>query len=93
MTIKLSNSSLKLRKSGIFGPKFKDFYFFTKLWNKANSRAPTANMTMVFHETLQLDKLEGVDYKYDNRFSTFYPKDTNRLFWSHVYFFVLDQSS
>ena len=35
-------------KSGIFGPKFKDFYFCTKLCNKTNSRALISNITMVF---------------------------------------------
>ena len=30
MTIIFSNSSPKIRKSGIFGPKFKNFYFLHK---------------------------------------------------------------
>ena len=30
MTIILSNSSPKIRKSGVFGPKYKDFYFFAQ---------------------------------------------------------------
>ena len=32
----------------MFGPKFKDCYFCTKLFNNANSRALIANMTMTF---------------------------------------------
>ena len=34
MTIVFSNSSPKLTKSDVFGSKFKDFYFCTKLCNK-----------------------------------------------------------
>ena len=30
MTIILSNSSPKISKSGVFGPKYKDFYFFAQ---------------------------------------------------------------
>ena len=43
--LKYDNSFLK-PKSGIFGPKFKDFYFCTKLWNTTNSRI--SNMTIAF---------------------------------------------
>ena len=35
---------------------------------------------LILHETLLLDKLEGIDYKYDSSFSTFQPKDPNRAF-------------
>ena len=48
MAQEFSNSSLKTRKSANFGPKVKDFYFHTKLCNKANLRALIANVTMVF---------------------------------------------
>ena len=41
----LSNSSQKIINSGIFGTKFKDFYFCTKLWNKTNSGGIISNMT------------------------------------------------
>ena len=46
MTIVFSNFSLEIRKSDIFGLKFKDFG--TKLCCKVNSRALISNMTMVF---------------------------------------------
>ena len=50
MTILFLISTPKVRKSGIFGPKSKDF---------------------ILHQTLQLDKFEGVDFKYDNGFFEF----------------------
>ena len=43
-----SNSSPKIPKSGIFGPKIKDFYFCTRLCNKINSGTQISNMTMTF---------------------------------------------
>ena len=48
MTILFSNSSLKVPKLCTFGPKFEDFYFHIKLYNKADSRALISNMTIVF---------------------------------------------
>ena len=48
MTILFSNSSRKTHKSGIFGPRFKDFYFCTKLCNKTNSKMLISNMTIIF---------------------------------------------
>ena len=40
---------------------------------------------MFFHETLQLDRFEGADFKYDNIFVKFYPKNTKiRLLCSRV---------
>ena len=46
MAIVFFNSSPEIPKLSIFGRKFNDFYFCTKLWNKANSRI--TNMTTVF---------------------------------------------
>ena len=46
--IVFSNSSPKIPKSDIFGPKFKDFYFCVKLCNKTNSRKLISNMTILF---------------------------------------------
>ena len=48
MTILFSNFNLKAPKSSTFGPKVKDFHFYTKLCNKANLRALISNMTIVF---------------------------------------------
>ena len=48
MTILFLNSSLKISKSGIFGPEFKDFNLCTKLCNKTNSRRLISSMRMVF---------------------------------------------
>ena len=45
MTMVFSNFSPKISKSGVFGPKFKDFYFRTKLCSKENSRPLISNMT------------------------------------------------
>ena len=42
-----SNSIRKIRKSGFFGPKFKDFYFSHETL-QADSRELIANMAMVF---------------------------------------------
>ena len=50
-----SNSTPKIRKSGTFDPKFKDFNL---------------------HQTLQLDKFEGVDFKYGNGFFKFQSENT-----------------
>ena len=107
MAILFSNSSPKILKSGIFGPKLKEFYFSTKLCNKANSRRLVSNMTIAFsnsslntcklgvflipnlrifilHQTLQLGKFEGVDFKYDHYFFEFQPSKA---------YFVLNISS
>ena len=46
--ILFSNSSPKKPKQRIFGLKFKDFCFRTKLCNKINSRALILNTTLVF---------------------------------------------
>ena len=91
MTIVFLNfSSPKRSKLGIFGPKFKDFCFYTKLCCKTKSRAlitkrtavfqncfpkhpnkaclvPNSRM-LVFAQNFALEKLEGVDCKYDNSF-------------------------
>ena len=48
MTVIFSNSSPKIRKSDIFNPKFKNFYFLHEIWSKANLRVLMSNMTMVF---------------------------------------------
>ena len=70
-----------------FCPKFKNFYIYTKLCSKTNSRTLISNMIIIFsnssqkypslvpnlrifilHQTLQSDKFEGIDFKYDNGF-------------------------
>ena len=48
MTILLSNSSLKIPDSPIFGPTFKDLQFCTKLCNKSNSRTQISNTAILF---------------------------------------------
>ena len=59
MTIVFSNSSPKIRRWSIFGPKFKDFNFCTNTCNKAKLRALISNMTMVFQNCCpkHLDKV------------------------------------
>ena len=47
-----SNSSPKISKSGIFGPKFKNFYFCTKVCYKTNSRTLISNMTIISFQIL-----------------------------------------
>ena len=54
MTISFSNSSPKIRKPDIFGPKFKNLLFF-KLCNKGNSRVLISSMTMVFQNCCPKD--------------------------------------
>ena len=49
MTMLFSNSSPKIPKSRIFGPRFKDFQFCVKLGNKINSRTLIPNRTIFFH--------------------------------------------
>ena len=48
MIILFSNSSPKKPKQRIFGLKFKDYCFCTKLCNKINSRALILNTTLFF---------------------------------------------
>ena len=48
MTKSFSNSSTKIRKLGIFGPKFEDFCFCTKLCYKTNYRVMITKMTIDF---------------------------------------------
>ena len=48
MTILFSISNPKIPKLCIFGPKFKDFYFYTKLCNKTNSIMLISNKTIAF---------------------------------------------
>ena len=48
MTKLFSNSSSKIPKWGNFGPKFKDFYFCSKLYNKINSKALSSILIIVF---------------------------------------------
>ena len=48
MTMLFSNSSSKIPKSGIFGPKFKDFQLCIKFCNKINSRTLISNITIFF---------------------------------------------
>ena len=54
MTILFSNSSPKIPKSGIFGSKFKDFYFCTKLCYKTNSRTLISDMTIFQPKNTQI---------------------------------------
>ena len=65
MTKTISNSCPKIPKSGIFGTKFKDFYFFTKLCNKTNSRTQNSNMTILFwNSTTKICKSSIFDPKF-----------------------------
>ena len=47
MTTQFSNSSPKLPKSGVFGPKFKHFCFFVKFCKQTNLRMLISNLTIV----------------------------------------------
>ena len=80
MTISFSNSSPKIPKSGIFDPKFKNFYFCTKLCKKTNSRRLILNMTMVFQNccTKKLNKA-FLGSKFKN--SNFCTKICNYTIW------------
>ena len=45
-----------------------------------------------FHESLQLDKSKGADFKYDNMVLKFHLKNTQvRYFWSQIQFFLFFQ--
>ena len=48
MTILFSNSSPKILKSDIFGPKFSHFCFFTKFYYYTNSKVLISNTTNSF---------------------------------------------
>ena len=47
IAILFSNSSPKLPKSGIFGPKFRNFHYFTKFCNYTNPKVLISNMTIL----------------------------------------------
>ena len=69
MTTVFSNSNPRIHKSGIFGPKFKDFYFCTKLCNKINSNALISNVTIIFSSTSP--KMQKSDI-FGHKFQDFY---------------------
>ena len=48
MTIVFPSSILIIPKLEIFGPNFKDFYFYSKLCSLTNSRVLISNVTIVF---------------------------------------------
>ena len=92
MTMLFSKSSPKIPKSGIFGPKFEDFYFCTKLCYKANSRMLTSNMTifssystkkyankafLVQNLDVFIFSWNYADFKYDNTFFNIPVKQEN----------------
>ena len=52
MTVLFSNSSPKIPKSGIFGPKFRHFCFFVKFCKQTNLRVLISNRTVVFLKIL-----------------------------------------
>ena len=65
ITISFSKSCTKILKSGIFGLKFKDFYFCTKLCNKNNTRTLISNMTIFFFKFQP--KVDIFGQKYPNK--------------------------
>ena len=50
MTILFSNSSPKIPKPGIFGPKFSHFCYFTKFYYYNNSKVLISNMKILFQK-------------------------------------------
>ena len=75
MTIVFSNSSPKIRRSDIFSPKFRHFCFFTIFFS----------WFLFLLQTLQQDKFEETDFKYDNIIFNFHPKSTQiRHFWFQI---------
>ena len=53
MAILFSNLSSEIPKQGTYGPKFKEFYFCTKHFNKTNSRTLISIMTILFQSCWQ----------------------------------------
>ena len=53
MAILFSNLSSEIPKQGTYGPKFKEFYFCTKHFNKTNSRTLISIMTILFQSCCQ----------------------------------------
>ena len=62
-----------------------------KIWKPGTFRFKFKDFYLL-HQTLQLDKLGGVDCKYDNSFQRSSPKTQIELFWSPIFFFILDES-
>ena len=52
MSIVFKNSSPKIPTSGIFGSKFKDFYFCPKFCGKTNSSTLISNMAIFFSNSI-----------------------------------------
>ena len=68
MTILFSNSSPKIPKSGIFGPKFMYFCFFVKFRNLTNLRVLILNMTIAFLKILPKNtQMRHFCQKYPNK--------------------------
>ena len=84
MTTVVSKSRPKIPKWGIFCPKFRDFYFWTKLCNKANSRTLIWNMTIIFsNSSPKIPKL-GI---FPTKFKEFYfaPNFAIRQIWGRLF--------
>ena len=93
MTILFSNSSPKIPKSGMFGPRFKHFYFCTKLCSKANSRVLISNMTILFSNSspkIPESRIFGPKFK-DFCFCTklYYKTDSRMLISNSRIFFQI----
>ena len=75
MTILFSNSKTTIPKSNIFGSKFKDFYFCTKLCNKTNSRTLISNTIKMFSNSsakIRKSGIFGPKFRYFSLFSRFF---------------------
>ena len=93
LTILFSNSSPKIPKSGMFGPRFKHFYFCTKLCSKTNSRVLISNMTILFSNSspkIPESRIFGPKFK-DFCFCTkrYYKTDSRMLISNSRIFFQI----
>ena len=94
MTIGFFNSSPKIENSVIFGFKFEDFYFLLQTLKQEKFEVADCKHGNGFsillpknpNKVFLVPNLRILIFTW-NSFSIFQPKDSNRPFWSQVYFF------
>ena len=87
MTMLFSNSSPKIPKSGIFGPKFKDFQFCIKFCKKINSRTLNSNIAIFFSNSRPKMPKEGIfgpKFRHFYFFTKFCNQTNQRVLTSNV---------
>ena len=91
MTLVFLKFSPKITQIRDFGSKYENKAFLVKNTPKQHFWSQI-QIFLFLNKNLQLDKFEGVDFKYDNSFLKFQPKNNKiRHFWSQNQAFSLFQ--